>query len=258
VFCGGTTMAPQYVRFIVEEVLEGRIGFYPTYGNTLMGLAASVPLLPEDKFSITYYAPQPRAVLRVVNPKQTDETVGLRMGSRRTHDADEGILHARASSNATKPSAAPRVRPTPGTAWRSASVRRDGKEHRRRACIDRFSNAELAIALLNPALRYSPQTLRLGAAMLGATGNSPELLAQLAREERCESIVRYVADAGRRYEPDNEFWIALTKLLPDAAAPKSSVVPHPTRFISMTGFTRRGVETVVQWIRPGPVSLQNG
>src|SRR5215212_1360778 len=26
VFCGGTTMAPQYVRFIVEEVLEGRIG----------------------------------------------------------------------------------------------------------------------------------------------------------------------------------------------------------------------------------------
>jgi phenylacetate-coenzyme A ligase PaaK-like adenylate-forming protein len=72
VFCGGTTMAPQYVRFIVEEVLEGRIGFYPTYGNTLMGLAASVPLQPEDNFSITYYAPQPRAVLRVVDPQKTD------------------------------------------------------------------------------------------------------------------------------------------------------------------------------------------
>jgi phenylacetate-coenzyme A ligase PaaK-like adenylate-forming protein len=75
VFCGGTTMAPQYVRYIVEEVLEGRIGFYPTYGNTLMGLAASVPLKAEDKFSITYYAPQPRAVLRVVNPNKTEETV---------------------------------------------------------------------------------------------------------------------------------------------------------------------------------------
>jgi phenylacetate-coenzyme A ligase PaaK-like adenylate-forming protein len=72
VFCGGTTMAQQYVRFIVEEVLEGRIGFYPTYGNTLMGLAASVPLQPEDNFSITYYAPQPRAVLRVVDPNKTD------------------------------------------------------------------------------------------------------------------------------------------------------------------------------------------
>lgn len=73
VFCGGTTMAPQYVRFIVEEVLENRIGFYPTYGNTLMGLAASVPLRPEDKFSITYYAPQPRAILRVVDPNKTEQ-----------------------------------------------------------------------------------------------------------------------------------------------------------------------------------------
>jgi phenylacetate-coenzyme A ligase PaaK-like adenylate-forming protein len=73
VFCGGTSMLPQQVRFLVEEVLENRIGFYPTYGNTLMGLAASVPLKPEDKFSITYYAPQPRAVLRVVDPNHTTQ-----------------------------------------------------------------------------------------------------------------------------------------------------------------------------------------
>ena len=75
VFCGGTTMAPQYVRFLVEEVLENRIGFYPTYGNTLMGLAASAPLRPEDNFSITYYAPEPRAVLRIVDPEETDRLV---------------------------------------------------------------------------------------------------------------------------------------------------------------------------------------
>ncbi len=75
VFCGGTTMTPQYIRFVVEEVLEGRIGFYPTYGNTLMGLAASVPLRPEDHYSITYYAPQPRAVLRVVDPANTGRLV---------------------------------------------------------------------------------------------------------------------------------------------------------------------------------------
>jgi phenylacetate-coenzyme A ligase PaaK-like adenylate-forming protein len=74
VFCGGTSMKPQEVRFIVEELLENRIGFYPTYGNTLMGLAASVPLQAEDQFSVTYYAPQPRAVLRVVNPANTNET----------------------------------------------------------------------------------------------------------------------------------------------------------------------------------------
>ena len=73
VFCGGTTMAPQYVRFLIEEVLENRIGFYPTYGNTLMGLAASLPLRPEDNYSITYYAPQPRALLRVVDPNKTEQ-----------------------------------------------------------------------------------------------------------------------------------------------------------------------------------------
>ena len=75
VFCGGTTMAPQYVRYIIEEVLENRIGFYPTYGNTLMGLAASVPLRPEDQFSVTYFAPQPRAVLQVVDPNRTHQLV---------------------------------------------------------------------------------------------------------------------------------------------------------------------------------------
>jgi hypothetical protein len=75
VFCGGTSMTPQYVRFLIEEVLEGRIGFYPTYGNTLMGLAASVPLRSEDNFSLTYYSPQPRAVLRVVKATQTSQLV---------------------------------------------------------------------------------------------------------------------------------------------------------------------------------------
>jgi hypothetical protein len=75
IFCGGTTMDPQTTRFLVEEVLENRVGFVPTYGNTLMGLAAHKPLEPADKYSITYYAPQPRAVLRVVDPEDTDRLV---------------------------------------------------------------------------------------------------------------------------------------------------------------------------------------
>jgi len=61
-------MTPQTVRFLTEEVLEGQAAFVPTYGNTLMGLACSVPLTPADQWSVTYYAPQPRAVLRVVRP----------------------------------------------------------------------------------------------------------------------------------------------------------------------------------------------
>jgi len=75
VFCGGTEMSPQYTRFLIEEVLEGRTKLVPTYGNTLMGLAGHRPLTPEDKFSITYYAPQPRAVMRVVDPDNTENEV---------------------------------------------------------------------------------------------------------------------------------------------------------------------------------------
>ena len=62
-------------RFLVEEVLEGRVAFVPTYGNTLMGLAGHKPLTPEDHFSITYHAPQPRAVLRVVDADDTGRLV---------------------------------------------------------------------------------------------------------------------------------------------------------------------------------------
>ena len=75
VFCGGTTMSPQTVRFLVEEVLENKAHLVPTYGNTLMGLAASRPLSPKDGYSVTYHSPQPRAVLRAVDPDNTDKTV---------------------------------------------------------------------------------------------------------------------------------------------------------------------------------------
>lgn len=76
VFLGGTSMTNQVVRFLVEEVLEERAQLVPTYGNTLMGLACSKPLSADDDYALTYYAPQPRAVLRVVDPDNTGNTVG--------------------------------------------------------------------------------------------------------------------------------------------------------------------------------------
>jgi len=40
----------------------------PTYGNTLMGLACRKPFDPADNYAITYYPPQPRAVIDLVDP----------------------------------------------------------------------------------------------------------------------------------------------------------------------------------------------
>jgi phenylacetate-coenzyme A ligase PaaK-like adenylate-forming protein len=75
VFCGGTHMTRQVIRFLVEEVLDRRAQLVPTYGNTLMGLAIAKPVSAEDDYQLTYYAPQPRAVLRVVDPGDTAGTV---------------------------------------------------------------------------------------------------------------------------------------------------------------------------------------
>lgn len=74
VFCGGTQMTAQFHRFAREELLEGA-AFAPTYGNTLMGLACHRPFDPADNYVITYYAPQPRAVLQIVDPDDPDRLV---------------------------------------------------------------------------------------------------------------------------------------------------------------------------------------
>lgn len=74
IFSGGTEFTPQWNRFAHEELLDGAY-MTPTYGNTLMGLAASKPTGPEDDYKITYYAPQPRAVIEVVRFDDYNKTV---------------------------------------------------------------------------------------------------------------------------------------------------------------------------------------
>ena len=66
IFSGGTEFTPQWTRFASEELIPG-VYMTPTYGNTLMGLACSRPVTPDDGYKIAYYAPQPRAVIEVVS-----------------------------------------------------------------------------------------------------------------------------------------------------------------------------------------------
>jgi phenylacetate-coenzyme A ligase PaaK-like adenylate-forming protein len=75
IFSGGTEFTPQWNRFAHEELLDGAY-MTPTYGNTLMGLAASAPSGPDNGYKITYYAPQPRAVVQVVDFDDQNKLVG--------------------------------------------------------------------------------------------------------------------------------------------------------------------------------------
>jgi phenylacetate-coenzyme A ligase PaaK-like adenylate-forming protein len=81
IFSGGTEFTPQFTRFAVEELLEG-VYMTPTYGNTLMGLACSKPIGPEDGYKISYYSPQPRAVVQVVDFDNPDRVVDYGMTGR--------------------------------------------------------------------------------------------------------------------------------------------------------------------------------
>jgi phenylacetate-coenzyme A ligase PaaK-like adenylate-forming protein len=82
IFSGGTEFTPQWTRFCVEELLggpsdEGGVFMTPTYGNTLMGLACSRPIGAHDDYTIAYYAPQPRAVVEVVDFDDHKQVVGF-------------------------------------------------------------------------------------------------------------------------------------------------------------------------------------
>jgi hypothetical protein len=122
-----------------------------------------------------------------------------------------------------------------------------------------FTNEELAIALLSPSLPYSPHTIRLGAAMLGASANRVDGLVELAKTEGCEAVLKHIALAGAQFEPNNPFWREILAKVPATLVPPDGVLPHPTRFVSMTGFTRSGPGKVTIWIRPRPdLALVNG
>ena len=77
IFSGGTEFTPQWNRFAHEELLDGAY-MTPTYGNTLMGLAASAPSGPHNNYKITYYAPQPRAVDRGRRLRRSEQARRLR------------------------------------------------------------------------------------------------------------------------------------------------------------------------------------
>src|SRR5262249_32244857 len=68
----------QWIRFAIEELLGPNVYIAPTYGNTLMGLAAAEMPTAADGYKINYYAPQPRAMVQVVDFDDYNKQVDYR------------------------------------------------------------------------------------------------------------------------------------------------------------------------------------
>lgn len=111
-----------------------------------------------------------------------------------------------------------------------------------------LSNVELAIALLAPSLQPTARQIRLAAALLGATDDSAVDVATLAVGESCAGVLRYIASCGSRFEPRNPFWTDLLNALPEMEIDRDHL-PHPTRFVEMTGIDRGKVGTSTRWVR---------
>lgn len=112
-----------------------------------------------------------------------------------------------------------------------------------------LSNAELAVALITPGLEPGAREIRLAAALLGSEAVRASEVTLLAQQEHCEDIVRHIALCGNRFEPENPFWKTLLDLLPDVKI-DADRLPHPTRFVEMTGIDRGKVGVFTRWIRP--------
>lgn len=112
-----------------------------------------------------------------------------------------------------------------------------------------LSNAELAIALVMPALRPTAREIRLAAALLGASDVKPDEVVGLTVQENCVEVVRYIAQCGCRFEPLSIYWQKLLDLLPPVNI-DATKFPHPTRFVEMTGIDRGKVGLSTRWIRP--------
>jgi len=110
-----------------------------------------------------------------------------------------------------------------------------------------LSNTELAIALIVPSLRPSAREIRLAAALFGAPDVRADDAAALAVQENCADVV--IALCGRRFEPENSSWQTLLDRLPNIKI-DADRLPHPTRFVEMTGIDRGRVGVFTRWIRP--------
>ena len=110
----------------------------PTYGNTLMGLAASAPSGPANDYKITYYAPQPRAVIEVVDFDDANKVVDYgQTGPREADDADEGVLRSRIPGARRRRARAAATRSIRGTASAACGRSASSPRRRRSACIER-------------------------------------------------------------------------------------------------------------------------
>jgi hypothetical protein len=116
---------------------------------------------------------------------------------------------------------------------------------------DRLTDAELGIAMISGAQVYSPQLMRCAAQLLSGTRVNATEMVRLARMERCEPLLGYIAEQASQWDEGREmFWKSVMAALPRARGLRSDAWPHPSRFMVQAGYRRGGGLHKAVWLRP--------
>jgi hypothetical protein len=116
--------------------------------------------------------------------------------------------------------------------------------------LDVLRNEELVVLLLLGEQPFEPFAVRCAAQLLNACDAAH--LAGLAKRERVNRVLAYIADAGSAQNPENaEFWRDLRRLLGATKPIPPGRLPHWTRFVAQTGITRQGPGRTV-WLQASP------
>lgn len=113
-----------------------------------------------------------------------------------------------------------------------------------------LDNAELLTSLLLGQNEYNPTLIRVAGQLLGGETDMRKILL-LARRERVEPQLRYLADCAAQIEPANPLWKELGAPL-RAAGIAPGILPHRTRFTTSvpTAPLRLRSPPREVWLRP--------
>jgi len=114
--------------------------------------------------------------------------------------------------------------------------------------IPALSDEEIGVALCGGGLPYEPVYIRAAAQLLSSPQTDDRRLAHLARMERVEPVLLYVADVAARYASEQHPWLYLREHLNCRRHISTSALPHWSRFVSQTGITPFNRGPRIDWL----------
>ena len=111
-----------------------------------------------------------------------------------------------------------------------------------------LADEEIGVALCLGQHPYNLDNLRAAAQLLSSPRINAAKLRQLAILERCEAVLRHIAEVAERFAPALEPWAYLRQHLPPDPVPQTDALPHWTRLVSHTGVTTRGGPPQTNWL----------